>query len=245
MTKKNTLSGKSAALPEETGARRSNISERIYTLVKQDIFEFRLLPGDRFTETEIAERMSASRTPVRHALYQLEREGFLEVYFRNGWRVRPFDFERFDELYAVRIVLELAAVEQLGLVTARLKNSPELVELKAVWLDGPRETDGPLVSTLDERFHSLLVGATGNREMTRIHRELSEKLRIIRRLDFTKGPRIDATYSEHGAILRAIFGGKTERAKELLLKHIETSRAEVRKITLHMLQEAHRSARPA
>lgn len=236
---------RSRAVGDDTGARRSNISERIYTLVKQDIFEFRLLPGDRFTETEVAERMNASRTPVRHALYQLEREGFLEVYFRNGWRVRPFDFERFDELYSVRIVLELAAVEQLGLLTARLKNSSELVELRQIWLEGPRETDGPLVSTLDERFHCLLVSATGNREMARMHRELSEKLRIIRRLDFTKAPRVDATYSEHGAILRAIFSGKTERAKELLRKHIETSRAEVRKITLHMLQEAHRSAPPA
>lgn len=225
------------------GARRSSLSERIYEGMKQDIFEFRLLPGDRFTETEIAERMQASRTPVRQALYQLEREGFLEVYFRNGWRVRPFDFEHFEELYEVRIVLEVAAIAKLCAAPYLLRNSEEMNELRHVWLESPRAEEGPLVSSLDERFHCLLVESAGNHEMARIHRELSEKLRIIRRLDFTKPPRVEATYDEHGAILRALLEQRTEDAKELLRSHIEQSRAEVRKITLHMLHEAHQRSR--
>lgn len=74
--------------------------------------------------------------------------------------------------------------------------------------------------------------------MAAIHRGISERMRIIRRLDFTKGPRIDATYNEHGAILRAVLKRRGEEALRLLKPHIEASKAEVRKITLHMLHAA-------
>src|ERR1700741_1911537 len=90
-----------------------NRSEQIYAQIKQDMFEFRLLPGDRFTETEVAERMHASRTPVREALFRLQREGHVAVAFRSGWQVRPFDFKSFENLYDVRIILEVAAVSRL------------------------------------------------------------------------------------------------------------------------------------
>ena len=49
------------------------------------------------------------------------------------------------------------------------------------------------------------MAAAGNGEMARIHRELTEKIRIIRRLDFTQQARVDATYREHAAILQAIL----------------------------------------
>ena len=54
--------------------RPPSLAERIYARLKDDIFEFRLMPGDRFSEGEVAERMSASRTPVRQALHRLQRE---------------------------------------------------------------------------------------------------------------------------------------------------------------------------
>ena len=50
-----------------------------YERIKSDIFDFRLLPGDRFSEPEIAERFGMSRTPVREALLRLEREGYVTV----------------------------------------------------------------------------------------------------------------------------------------------------------------------
>ncbi|HEU0199396.1 MAG TPA: FCD domain-containing protein, partial [Burkholderiaceae bacterium] len=64
------------------------------------------------------------------------------------------------------------------------------------------------------------------------------RIRIVRRLDFTQKPRIEATYTEHARILRAIVQRKSEAAQMLMRSHIETSKAEVRKITLHMLYEA-------
>lgn len=223
--------------------RPENLAERIYGQLKDDIFEFRLLPGDRFSEGEIAERVAASRTPVRQALYRLAREGYLEVYFRSGWQVKPFDFAHFEELYDVRIVLELAAVKRLCDREAGETPAP-LEELKRIWMVAPEQRleDGREVSRLDERFHCQLVEATGNREMARLHGEVSEKIRIIRRLDFTQTPRVEATYDEHARILGAILSRRCEEAQLLLKTHIEVSKAEVRKITLHMLHSARQRA---
>ena len=217
-----------------------NLAVRVYERVKDEIFDFILLPGDRFTESEIALRMQVSRTPVREALYRLESEGYLEVMFRSGWRVRPFDFRRFENLYDVRIVIELAAVRRL----CEMQERPSLDELKAAWLVpvAGRLADGRGVAALDERFHASLVEATGNDEMARIHRDLTERIRIIRRLDFTQEQRIDATYQEHARILRAVMQRKIDQAQLLLKTHIEASKAEVRKITLHMLHEARTQA---
>jgi DNA-binding GntR family transcriptional regulator len=225
---------------EKINEPRQNLTERIYQQLKQDIFSFRLLPGDRFTENEIADRVSASRTPVREALTRLQREGFVEVSFRSGWQVKPFDFRQFEQLYDVRIVLEMAAVKRL----CEMEPAPSLDDLKRIWLVAPEDRleDGPSVCALDERFHEQLVEATGNQEMARIHHDLTERLRIVRRIDFTKTYRIEATYEEHGKILRTIIERRSEDAQRLLKIHIEASKAEVRKITLHMLHEAQQQA---
>jgi len=214
---------------------RQNLTERIYQQLKQDIFSFRLLPGDRFTENEIADRVSASRTPVREALTRLQREGFVEVSFRSGWQVKPFDFRQFEQLYDVRIVLEMAAVKRLCEMEAQA-----LDDLKQIWLVEPkaRLEHGPQVCALDEQFHMRLVEASGNTEMARIHHDITERLRIIRRIDFTQRPRIEATYIEHAKVLRTIIKRRADEAQLLLKTHIEASKAEVRKITLHMLHEA-------
>ena len=94
------------------------------------------------------------------------------------------------------------------------------------------------VAERDEAFHCSLVAAAGNAEMTRVHRDVTDRIRIIRRLDFTKQPRIDATYEEHGKILKAIRAKRADQASLLLRAHIETSQAEVRKITLHQVHMA-------
>lgn len=218
--------------------RPGNFAERIYQALKEDIFEFRLLPGDRFSEGDLAARMDVSRTPVRQALQRLEREGYLKVHFRSGWQVLPFDFERFEELYDLRIVLELAAVERLCAMGEEL---PQVLDkLCRTWLIDERQwlADSRRVSSLDEAFHCELVTATGNREMARTYREVSEKIRIIRRLDFTQQPRISATYREHAGILDAILRHHCDQACQRLRAHIDTSKAEVRKITLQRLHSA-------
>lgn len=97
---------------------------------------------------------------------------------------------------------------------------------------------GIAVAAAGAGFHATLVAATGNREAARMHHEVTERMRLIRRLDFTQERRVDATYQEHAKILRAVLQRKVDHAPLLLKSHIEESQAEVRKITLHMLHQA-------
>ena len=215
---------------------RANLAELAYERIKADIFDFMLPPGGRFSENEIAARIGASRTPVREALYRLSREGFLEVYAKSGWRVLPLDFDRFDQLYDVRVVLELAAVRKL----CEGAMAPDLGALRQIWLVGARarEQDPHKLAAMDEAFHASLVAACGNRELARYHADITERIRIVRRLDFTQPERIGRTYDEHAAILRAVLTRKTQQAMMLLRLHIEASKLEVRKISLHRLHVA-------
>lgn len=225
-------------MTESNGKKRqAGLAERIYLALKNDIFDFRLMPGEHFSENEISERMAASRTPVRQALFWLEHEGYVQVYSRSGWQVKPFDFTYFEGLYDFRIVLEMEAVKRLCALPAEARHE-HLVPLLAFWCEAPRMAPGKALSRQDEAFHTALVRATGNSEMARVHVELTEKMRIIRHLDFTREDRVEATYSEHALVLQAISQQQTEEAQRILTAHISQSKAEVRKITLHRLQQA-------
>ncbi len=214
-------------------------ADEVYLQLKRDVAEFSLVPGDRFTENEISERLGVSRTPVRQALTRLQQEGYVEVLFRSGWRVLPFDFDQFEQLYDLRMVLETTAAHRLC-ADGQQVDRALLDQLVAIWLVAPahRSADAAQVAQWDEAFHCHLVAAAGNGEMARVHRDVTERIRIIRRLDFTQAARIEATYDEHGKILKAIQRKRGDQAALLLRAHIQTSQAEVRKITLHQVHLA-------
>jgi len=221
-------------------AEAASLTDQAYARLKRMIFDFQLMPGDRVSETELAQRVAVSRTPLRAALQRLEREGFLNLLPRQGWQVAPLDFDVMDELYDLRTLIECEAARHL----AESEQRPELGLLADTWLLPPAERldDAAQVGALDERFHALLVQGSGNREMARVHKEITERIRIIRRLDFTKSARIAATYDEHARILRAITRRRTDEAQRLLRAHIQQSKLEVRHITLDMLYRARRPA---
>ena len=223
--------------PAPLRAARANLAEQVYATLKAEINDFQLVAGDRFSEAELGSRLGVSRTPVREALFRLRNEGFLDVEAKLGWFVKPIDFDKLEQLYDLRVVLEMASVTRL---CNRTQDPPELDALKEIWLVpvAERLSDARQVGANDEQFHATLVRAAGNPEMARVHWDVTERIRIIRHLDFTRADRIEATYTEHAKILRAVIQRKADQAQLLLKTHIDQSKAEVRKITLHTLHEA-------
>ena len=222
--------------------RPQNLADSVYDQLKSELFEFRLLPGDRSTEGEVAERTGASRTPVRQALYRLQREGFLDVNFRNGWEVRPLDFAQLDAMYELRILIEQASVRRMKDLNSTELNDV-LVPIEARWRVRPADRSSEVheFAKWDEEFHCSLVAASKNSEFARVHLEVTEKIRFVRRLSFTEHSRITATYKEHSAILETLRNREFEAAADQLATHIEVSRAQNRKITLLKLQDARKS----
>ncbi len=215
----------------------SNLAERAYAHLKQMIFDFSFMPGDLLSEVELSKSISVSRTPLRQALQRLQHEGFVHAMPKVGWQIAPLDFTKLDELYDFRILIEMNAVKRL---CESASPTPLVEALLDFWCvsKSRRSSDGELVGQMDENFHAQLVRAAGNAEMLKVHTEITERIRIVRRLDFTKKQRVNDTYDEHSHILQAIVKGRSAEAQRLLKAHIEQSKIEVRKITLGMLHEA-------
>ena len=225
-------------------------SQAAYQALRDDIFAFRLLPGDRFTENDVAERLGISRTPVREALHRLQGDGLVRGYYRNGWEVVPLDLARFEALYELRTLLETHAVTRLCRPEAPHQAALAALvrQLGAIWRVplARRLTDGNAVAQLDEAFHLAIVEAAGNPESAAVHQQVTDRIRIIRRLDFAFGTRISLTYDEHSAILDALEAADGARAVALLSTHIEDGRAEVSRLTTERLEQARTSlVRPA
>lgn len=219
----------------------SSLAEHAYAEIKQKIFNFEMMPGDLISEGNLAKLVNVSRTPLRQALQQLQHGGFIKAIPKIGWQVAPLDFDKLDELYDFRILIESNAVRAL---CNSNRDSQIFKELQKIWLapKSKRNFNTLEVGILDEQFHTLLVKASGNEEMLKTHSEITERIKIVRRLDFTKNDRINNTYDEHGQIIKAILAGRAAEAQRLLKAHIEQSKIEVRKITLGMLQDARKQA---
>ncbi|MBZ2168804.1 GntR family transcriptional regulator [Marinobacter sp. F4216] len=211
-------------MPNDTDARRGSMSEQVYDGLKADFFAFRLMPGDRFSEGEVATRLHASRTPVREALYRLQREGYVEVLFRSGWRVRPFDPQQLDELFELRLTIELAALEKL--CSGPKMGTPLRALLRFHAHTTASERPGP-DGRPDTCFHRALVTSAGNREMIRIHGEVTERLRLALTLGLSQcGDTSDRT-TTHSDILSALLNRDTELARTRLTQHIRDAQRRV------------------
>jgi DNA-binding GntR family transcriptional regulator len=218
---------------------KSSLAESVHARIRADIYDFRMMPGDRHSESELATRYGVSRTPLRLALHMLAREGYLNKGDGHAaWQVRPLDLDYFQDLYDLRVNLELIAIRRI----CKSDPFPDFSAQRDFWLvaEERRNLDGAAVARADEALHAALVANAGNAEMARVHRDITERIRVIRRLDFIEEARIVAAYEEHARLLRALFARKQERAEMLLKAHIDASRAEIRHLTLHRLAEAGR-----
>jgi DNA-binding GntR family transcriptional regulator len=222
-----------------TSPRAVRLAEIVYQELREDIFAFRLLPGDRFAENDIAERLQVSRTPVREALMRLQSEGLVRGYFRNGWEIVPIDFSRFAALYELREMIELHAIGRLCEAPSGDAASVVVRQLGLVWRAAPKKRlrDGPAVAAIDEDFHVALVDAAGNPETSAVYRQVTERVRIMRRLDFAYADCIDETYDQHVAILDAVARGDRSGAAATLARHIQESHSVVRQLTIDRLEK--------
>jgi DNA-binding GntR family transcriptional regulator len=223
----------------------------VYSRLRDEIFAFRLFPGDRFTESDVAATYGMSRTPVREALTRLQSEGLVRVHFRSGWEVTPMDFGRFNELYEMRHMIESRTMKTLCSANTRRIDHTALSALRTVWCGPYRligESYDPRASqaaaALDETFHNTLVQAAGNREILHAFEQLTDKIRIIRRLDFEYFDRVSAIQDEHAAILNAIAARDAEHASSLMSTHIDNAHAAVNQITVERLHQARNQALP-
>ncbi|MFW8635621.1 GntR family transcriptional regulator [Cribrihabitans pelagius] len=190
-----------------------------YMRLLAELREGRLTPGDRLRETELAERLGVSRTPVREAIRQLEADGIVTHVPRQGASIRTLDYAEVMELYEMRAVLEGTAAR----LAARAASDLEIEELYDMNRALAALGHVPEAFTLNRQFHAALLDAAKNRFLTRSIHTLQKTLLILGPTTLTEPDRAEKAVEEHFGVLDAIKARDGALAEAAMRAHIETA----------------------
>ncbi|WP_102107964.1 GntR family transcriptional regulator [Oceaniglobus roseus] len=190
-----------------------------YRRLLEEISRGDLLPGARLRETELAERLGISRTPVREAIRQLEADGLVAHVPRQGATIRVLDYTEVMELYEMRAVLEGTAAR----LAARAASDLELDELAALNEELAATGDLRLAYDLNRQFHLTLLDAAKNRYLIRSVNALQKTLLILGPSTLAEADRAKQAVEEHAALLDALKARDGTRAEALMRAHIEAA----------------------
>lgn len=200
-------------------------TQQVVDEIRLEILRDVLRPGTRITEEGLAERYGLSRTPIREALRLLTRESLLVHVPRAYYEVASVNLDEMDDLYSVRVALEVRVAARI--VSRGARNAFD--ELLAFWCSPPSTTDEDVSLVFaDEHFHESLAAASGSTVLPPMLRNINNRLHAIRMRDFTDPVRIQRTYEQHAAILHALIDGDGRLAASLLRAHIWQSYGFVR-----------------
>lgn len=190
-----------------------------YLRLLTELREGRLNPGERLRETELAERLGVSRTPVREAIRQLEADGIVTHVPRQGATIRRLDYAEVMELYEMRAVLEGTAAR----LAARAASDIEIEELVDMNNQMAALGNAPEAFILNRQFHAALLDAAKNRFLTRSIHTLQKALMILGPTTLTEPNRAEKAVEEHFGILDAIKARDGTLAEAAMRAHIEAA----------------------
>lgn len=203
------------------GAASARVAAYLRDLVLRDV----LKPGDRIRQEDIAERLGASRLPVREALRMLEAEGLTEHEPNKGARVPRLSMHEVDVVYRMRERLEpLALTESLpGLGEA------EVARLSALQDEIEANDDLDAFLELDRAFHLTSYSGCHIEPLNAIVTRLWNSTQHYRRAYVAMGgrQRMWVVNSEHRLLLDAITRRDPVDAERFLEGHIRRTRVEL------------------
>jgi DNA-binding GntR family transcriptional regulator len=196
-----------------------SLEERVYAILEEEILSGKLKRGVQLRESALAERLNASRTPVRGALHRLAEDGLVELYANRGATVVGISEEDIEDIYDIRIRLEgLAArlaAERMG--EEEMNELKASVELSEFYLSrGSDERYGEL----DSEFHRIIFHTCGSRMLCKILSELHTKIKVYRKFSLSNVTRAKNSVEEHRQILNAIIAKDADKAEELTVLHL-------------------------
>jgi len=193
-------------------------AERIRMSLEDDIFQGRLLPGNRLDEEEIATRFGVSRTPVREAMLQLVESGIVEKRPRQGCVVARLDIRRMIQMFEVMSELEglCAKLAARRMATEERAKLAETHALSAGHLAAGRQEE---YYTASRRFHQIIVWGCHNPVLGEMATRLSLQLVPYRRFQLTYPGRAADNLADHAAVLEAIQRQDGEAAYRLFRQH--------------------------
>lgn len=204
--------------PVRTGM---TLTERVYLTIKEAILDLKLEPGSPLVEDELARQLGTSKTPVRDALFTLERDGLVTKVPYKGTYVSEISLKDATEIFELRAVLEGLA----GRLAAASFGPQDFAEADRLLdaADAARTRgDREAASQLGAQFHWLILQQAENRRLKPILAKLEEQLRRLRRLSDLRQGRLEKSSREHRLILQALRGGDPYAVEQAMRNHLQS-----------------------
>jgi DNA-binding GntR family transcriptional regulator len=201
-----------------------NLTDQVYARILEAITDRTLLPGQRITQNELAERLGVSRQPVSHALHLLHRQGLLAESGRRGFEVTQLDPQRIRQLYEVRGALDALAA-RMAAVRART-DATGRAELEAALRAGraiDKKTSLARLVGLDVDFHGAIYRLAGNPAIEEIiapqwPHMCRSMATVLAELDYRQ-----SAWSEHETIAAHILSGNARAAAASAEAHAQVA----------------------
>jgi len=202
----------------------------VYENLKKRIIYNNLKPGEPLNESSLSKELKTSKTPIREALQQLQKEGLVENIPGKGSFVSRISFQDIREIHEIREILECEAIkraimkvdkEKLKLLRDRFTSSEY----------GKEKTELSVFKSGDE-IHTFIFETLGNSRLTEIYKGLQDHIVRNRIYFFNNSPsaRSKESFQEHLEILDAMEAQDPERAERAVRNHLRNSLEYLKKI---------------
>lgn len=211
-----------ASSDASAGAARMSMSDRVHGELVDMIIHGDLPPGSRLREVALAAQLGTSRVPVREAIQRLADDGWVTRRPRAGATVRVPTARDIDEVFEMRQILEVAAIER----AARHISLAHIEALQQVIADGKAAAareDQRAVVQANKVFHGATAELSHNRLLVEVLANLDKRVRWL--FSSVALARAGESLIEHEAILAALERRDIPNAMELTRAHIEATRS--------------------
>lgn len=221
-----------------TGSSRKNDTrtQQAYQTLKGLLMDNALKPSASYLETELAEMLGMSRTPVREAALQLQSEGFLSIRPRHGITVLPISIEDMQDIYDLLTELEPYAAEKVAR-DGLSEQSHDLLMSHVSAMEAALQSDNLIAwANADEAFHMDLVRLAGNARLSKIIGTFWDQVHRARMATLTLRPKPVRSNEDHRKLLDFVRDGDWQAARKLHREHrINAKTMLVNLITHHNL----------
>lgn len=200
----------------------SSLTDQACNLIKQVILTDKYSQNERLNEAELSSSLGVSRGPIREALQRLAYEGLVKLVPNKGAFVISFSLKEVEDIYELREYLEIMAIK---LATERADQSDhrklsDLLKATERMIRKNRYSFYPW----DPDFHLQIIRCTKNQKLEEYMNKLYAQMQLIRYRSGSKEGRVAGAFKEHAEICKALCERNCEKAEQLMVKHIRTSR---------------------
>jgi DNA-binding GntR family transcriptional regulator len=215
----------------KTRVNRSSLSQQAIDLLREQIYNHKLAPGQRLDEAVLAEQLGISRTPLREALKVLSAEGLVDLQPHKGCFVTELTLRDMEEIFPIMATLE-------GRVAHEVASKRTPAQLKA--LDALHEKLEKHAAVDDVNryyetnyvFHDQLQECAGNRWLQIVIGDLRKLLKLSRHHSLRLEGRLAASLAEHRALMKALHRQDADAAEQIMREHLLAQLEALREMSL-------------